>query len=466
MEKLTIDNILARLEQSSMFHLSLGSKELFHSNFLYWISIVDWSVFIKIMRDLAGLKEEEVFWWEKEDIKDCQGKTYHPNNNNVEVRREFHNFDLSIYIRVYQEEDMENPTRKQETWIPVFVLENKMKSLPREDQLQEYTIKAINEWKKKKCKKELVTLWKEQPISFVLLSLFIDKEFEATCLYQEKGQTLFKVNWEKRNYDDLCGCLNNKHLGEEGCLNQKMFVDYRQFINALHELAHQDWCICENDSFVGKIYPKALENHKEDKQVQLRIDDIRQKVHYAQLKRMLGDALKKNELQAYETPVKKDDPNGLYYGTSFAHNIGILEIAVKQGKDIIIVQLQGNSYAHGFVYAGKKDAASRLWKLKTKMEPLFEFEEEIKQNEIINQRLTDKFPEYFSERSDKKNILYPQGVNKQAKKKGRKLQCFKYFGQEFAYQNVLIPDGVTIGQVIQAMIDDTKKCLEICSKKC
>ena len=50
---------------------------------------------------------------------------------------------------------------------------------------------------------------------------------------------------------------------------------------------------------------------------------------------------------------------------------------------------------------------------------------------------------------------------KQANKKERKLKCFKYFGQGFVYQNVLMPKEVTIQEVIQAMVEDTKICLNI-----
>jgi hypothetical protein len=61
MEKQSVDSILNRLEHSSMFHLSLGSKELFHSNFLYWLSIVDRDAFLSVMH---GLAKVEKFLWE------------------------------------------------------------------------------------------------------------------------------------------------------------------------------------------------------------------------------------------------------------------------------------------------------------------------------------------------------------------------------------------------------------------
>ena len=132
------------LKTSTMFHMSLGSKELFHSNFLHWISIVNWDAFLNIMHRLAGVNK---FWWEDK---------YCPNSLNLEVRREFHNFDLSIYIldseKDATDDDSTDDTiyteggKKIQTWIPVLILENKMKSLPYKAQLEKYTQKAFEEW--------------------------------------------------------------------------------------------------------------------------------------------------------------------------------------------------------------------------------------------------------------------------------------------------------------------------------
>jgi hypothetical protein len=91
-----------------MFHLSLGSKELFHSNFLYWLSIVDRDAFLSVMH---GLAKVEKFWWEDSYSQD-----------NIEVRRESRNFDLSIYVKTYTEKSKKGEIREVETWIPVLVL--------------------------------------------------------------------------------------------------------------------------------------------------------------------------------------------------------------------------------------------------------------------------------------------------------------------------------------------------------
>ena len=83
MDKQKFDECIQNLKGSSMFYMSLGSKELFHSNFLHWLSIIKWEAFIAVMHKLADVNH---FWWE--DQYDA---------NRIEVRREFHNFDISIY---------------------------------------------------------------------------------------------------------------------------------------------------------------------------------------------------------------------------------------------------------------------------------------------------------------------------------------------------------------------------------
>lgn len=435
------DIVLEKLEKSSMFQLSLGSKELFHSNFLYWLSLVNWDAFIKVMH---GLAKVEKFWWE-----DCYSQ------NNVKVRRESSNFDLSIYVKA----NIEN-LNEVEPWIPVLVLENKMKSLPRHDQLKEYTAKAFNEWRQKKQNSQIESLWMEQPVSFILLSLYTNENIPTKCSYtysygRNKKTIKVDATWEKNSYADLHTFLNDIRIGEEKSLNQEILCDYCQFIYALNELAVNYWKISEDDSFVEKIYPWAIEGYSGDRQVKLRIDDIRQKVHYAQLKNLLEKALCTNCIPAIEAPIKKNSPDGLYYGTSFAHNIGILEIAVKHGEESLIIQLQGDSYAHAFSLADNKDAATILLKRKQSMESFFEFEENDNDSES-KERITTKYPSLL-----KAQVLYPQGINKQATKKGRKLKCFKYFGQSFVYQNVRIPKDVTIKEVIQALVEDAKKCINI-----
>lgn len=445
MEKQSVDSILNRLEHSSMFHLSLGSKELFHSNFLYWLSIVDRDAFLSVMH---GLAKVEKFWWEDSFSQD-----------NIDIRRESRNFDLSIYVKTYTEKRKKGEIREVETWIPVLVLENKTKSMPRHDQLQEYTAKAFNEWRRKKSNNQLATLWEEQPISFILLSLFTPEDFTVNCTYTHKYSKDEKsihveTNWEKNSYSDLYRFLSAIRIGEERSLNQKILCDYCQFINALNDLAVNDWQINGNDSFVERIYPWAIEGYTGDRQVKLRIDDIRQKVHYAQMEKMLHKKLTEAGIDA--THAKGETSKTVMYATNYAHNIGILEISVPyKGDTSFFIQLQGNSYAHAFARLNNQNAAKELKSYTQEMEPFFEFSPEGPTNEK-GERLTEKYPTILVSK-----VLYPQGVNKHAVRNKMDLTNFKYFGQGFVYQNIIIPETVTIDEVIQAMVEDTKRFLEI-----
>lgn len=449
-EKKDLDKWLDQLEQSSMFHLSLGSKELFHSNFLYWLSIKDWDVFMSVMHSLAG---EDHFWWEDAGFKHSD----EPQDNDIEVRRESRNFDLSVYVRTQksdidkQQEDADEKGKK-DVWIPVFVLENKMKSLPRHEQLQEYVRKAFNDWKRGKTQKKINTLWQQQPISFVLLSLYLPSDTTDLCkckhqyIYgsKNKKQTIdLDCNWVAKHYDQLHDILVNQELQQSNNLDQQILMDYCQFIQALHEIAQTDWKVAPKDDFVKKIYPWAQKEYHGDRQTKLRIDDIRQKVHYAQLQAMLEKKLEDADVEAKH--VSEDKKFEVWFATNFAHNIGILEVSIKFPKgeaSSIFIQLQGNSYCHAFCKEG--GAAQRMLELKDRLEPLMEFEED--------KNKTDKFPTMLITKD-----LHPGGVNNRAKDKPS-LRNFKYFGDNFIYQNVLIPQGVTVENVIDAIVEDTKRC--------
>ena len=99
-----IDNIRAELEPSPMYNMSLSSKELFHSNLLAWLGNTQETkaFFVDIVDKLAGIKLDL--------------------NDSWTVEREDKNFDLCI--------------KKGKDYL--LVIENKVKSIPRKAQLDEY----------------------------------------------------------------------------------------------------------------------------------------------------------------------------------------------------------------------------------------------------------------------------------------------------------------------------------------
>ena len=66
-DKATVKSILKELGASPLFYLFVASKELFHSNFLYWLSLVNQKEFLKLIcsdfraiGEVSILREERV----------------------------------------------------------------------------------------------------------------------------------------------------------------------------------------------------------------------------------------------------------------------------------------------------------------------------------------------------------------------------------------------------------------------
>ena len=79
MENTNYEDLVSKLEQSPLFNVSLASKELFHSNFIYWISQINKDVFKEIIATLLDADVEDLKWGE-----------------NWDVRREHEHFDLCV----------------------------------------------------------------------------------------------------------------------------------------------------------------------------------------------------------------------------------------------------------------------------------------------------------------------------------------------------------------------------------
>ncbi len=142
-------DILGLLKQNAMFRLSLTSKELFHSNFWAW---------------LIGKYENKftsVFY------PDYDG------NSKVKVRREKHNFDLSLEIND-----------------KLIIIENKFKSLPNKEQLDEYMKKAES-WQNKE-----ISLISYMPPTFEM------GKNQQKITYKELYEKFLKVNLEDINPTD------------------------------------------------------------------------------------------------------------------------------------------------------------------------------------------------------------------------------------------------------------------------
>lgn len=506
MNKDEFEKCIERLKSSTMFHMSLGSKELFHSNFLHWISLVNWSVFLEIMHKLADTTE---FWWERENDND--GKPYHPDNKNIKVLREHRKFDLSIYLLDSEKEvkevlgdsnnDMEedndptmeithdnNGKRKVQKWIPVLVLENKMKSLPYKAQLEEYTQKAFEEWRRgeKLIRPEINKLKQDSNdkeeyvipldwitnhgITFILLSL-MDTNIGSVkinqCLKYKKNQRsiIFEFAWKHATYSKLVDILGEIVNSQFPCtLNQLVLNDYNSFLKALCALA-KTWKIIPEKSYRCQIAPWKIDNDDAAKTIQeieqykeLRIHDIHEKIMYDQLLNLLECGLKSKALKFERYNAKTNQINykngiKIFTNLSYAHGIGIFEVQYfieKKDKpnDMesffkLIIQVQGDRYCHmvindGIVLEKKDENKKKVLRVNKDAIAL--------KNGLVP--ICNKLDKYIS--FDESQPDFPISGE----------PSWGQYGKNLIYQYVEITPEVTVQGVINAIIKDIEKIEE------
>ena len=343
---------LNTLRDSITFQMSLGSKELFHTNFLQWLSIVDWDRFLNLLHFLTGEKE---FWWENivfyvEASHNKGQEKIHPNNGNIEVRREHNNYDLSIYILVgYSKPRNEGEARKK--WRPVFILENKVKSMPYQEQLNGYAQKAYDEWEGSHPKGQAKD-WATEGITFVLLSLFDEVLFNHSRIQTENNKNI-DIKWHLCNYHKLHEAISANFSNVPQSKAKAIIEDYCTFVEALHNLSQtEDWKVDHGDKYYEKIIKPAQE------EVQLRISDIREKIHHERMlhiliKKLQTSTILKGRCEHWNKEKEFKDPKGkkhyntgiVFYETAFSRGSGATQVFIII-NDVyrLMIQLQGNQY--------------------------------------------------------------------------------------------------------------------------
>lgn len=220
-----------------MFQLSLASKELFHSNFLFWLWKAEPDVFWTVMASFGIARDDKII-----------------------VRREWENFDLSlIYMGTKKKRGSDEETEYVKD--VVAVIENKVKSLPRKEQLKEYDEKIEKVDNDKKCTK-------------ILLSL-PNPEFDLT-----------DNEWKYVRYEDYVKVLIDKKDKASTPYNRAILTDYCHLLDTLCILK-EEW-LCGGDSeFFNMKYTSILKCDDEREMRELRINDIRHKIIYSKIRELL-----------------------------------------------------------------------------------------------------------------------------------------------------------------------------------
>ena len=190
---MTIDfeNKLKELNENPMFRMSLGSKELFHSNFLAFLWDCDKTHFLNMLNQLLPCdKQIDVNLLLKKELT---------------LHREKDNLDLCICH-----------TGNKKEYIDI-IIENKVKSIPYKEQLDKYQQTA------NKPKHQSTT-----PIIYILLSLASD--------FPNKED--IENVWSIVSYKNLANAIEQNYI-KNGSLADKLkqyVKDYIDFITKLSSL--------------------------------------------------------------------------------------------------------------------------------------------------------------------------------------------------------------------------------------
>ena len=312
------------LQESPMLYFSSGSKELFHSNFLYWLGITYRESFQSMMSEFLNITKDWPEGWT--------------------VRREHNHLDLCV---TYIPKTLRR--KNSGTGEHVFIIvENKVKSVPDITQLKRYEDLYVN--KKEDC-------------TYVLLSLM--KEFHGKDIL-ERGD---EIKWQIHNYEELADHIEETFINKFPVRDEhKQYVsDYCKYIRNLSKMA-EGWSIGESDFFLST----------KDKLNELRLVDIYEKIRYAQVAVLLMEklnTLSKNNIKIvlgmsnFDVILgkRKDSEkilslygckdvspfDHIFISSGMAHSIGLFEAKIKISKDCCaVIQVQGDRYCHGIEKKG------------------------------------------------------------------------------------------------------------------
>lgn len=288
-----IQNALDALNANSMFHMSLASKELFHSNFLYWLWKLNANKFLTLLDILSECKDF------------CK-----MNPKTIEVKREYQHFDLCVL-------------EKGNLNKVLLVIENKVKSIPYVEQLNEYTGKLKNP-----CEKVLLTLMQKFP----------DRNNIS--------------DWKIKHYNDLADAIRKSYVDTE----YQTFIDeYIKFIKNLHNLS-TSWNPVSVLITKQKFY-KDFEN--------LRLHDLFGKLFFSQVATKLKKKLASQGV----------DLSNISVSSSYSDQMPLFDVRIRNVIDTkteFIIQVQGTSYRHAVArpdisYAdlckemNTNDAVQKMW---------------------------------------------------------------------------------------------------------
>jgi hypothetical protein len=320
--------IIDKLKNNFLFQASLGSKELFHSNMLAWIleqknkdgEFEALKIFIK---RISGIEVGEI---------------YDGEFSNFRIERESLNIDLTI--KWMEDKSLNNDNK--DYWNTIFI-ENKMKSIPTEEQLNEYDKKI------KKFLNGTTTLFKGKPKQAKLERKLVDK-FLLTPFPSDVNSD--SNDWKNITYVEhilkFLKDLKSNHIQfiEEKDIKYKYVIqEYIDFIENQNKVLDKFNLGVDISSLRNRNYDfYKLEIYSSLKD--LRLHDLVLKLAYQKISLLIEEQLSTDFENLIEHVYKnfKDGTKKIFIDHSFSKGTGISTVSVLiKNKQAVSLQLQGNS---------------------------------------------------------------------------------------------------------------------------
>ena len=303
------------LHQNPMFRISLGSKELFHSNFLAFLWDCDKQAFLNMIYHL-------ILEGKKINVSELLGK------EGLTIYREKENFDLCICHTENNKECID------------IVIENKVKSIPYIKQLDEYRQTAAKHQDKDST-----------AVTYILLTL-------AT---EFPNKEAIERDWNIITYDQLVKAIKQYyHKNNIEPWLQQYVADYTDFIDKLSALQIVDKFNDEpfhNPAIIEAYHKKKLSDLYLKQRGSYFICMLLKKITEAQKNNRLGKIEVKwgAKSQASGKNIVEHQNNTIIYlasGMNRGKSTITIHIYPKDSTSSYALQIEGNQYRHMFIQSG------------------------------------------------------------------------------------------------------------------
>ena len=314
-----IINELEELYQNPMFRISLGSKELFHSNFLAFLWDCDKQAFLNMINDLLP-KDNKI------NVSELLGK------EGLTIYREKENLDLCICH-----------TENNKDCIDI-IIENKVKSIPYIEQLDEYRQTAAKHQDKDST---------GTAVTYILLTLATE--------FPNKEAIDSDRKWNIITYDQLVKALQQYYPKNNIEPRLQQYVaDYTDFINKLSALQIVDKFNDEpfhNPAIIEAYHKTKLSDLYLKQRGSYFICLLLNKITEAQNNNRLGKIEVKwgAKSQASGKNVVEHQNNTIIYlasGMNRGKSTITIQIYPKESQSSYALQIEGNQYRHMFIQSG------------------------------------------------------------------------------------------------------------------